>query len=36
MTNWTTSDVPSQRGRTALITGTGGIGLENAVALHIN
>lgn len=33
MTNWTTSDMPSQRGRTAVVTGTGGLGLETAVAL---
>lgn len=33
MTNWTTSDIPSQRGRTAVITGTGGLGLEDALAL---
>lgn len=33
MTNWTSSDIPSQRGRTAVITGTGGLGLEDAVAL---
>lgn len=33
MANWTTSDIPSQRGRTAVITGTGGLGLEDALAL---
>ncbi|HSI82501.1 MAG: SDR family oxidoreductase [Candidatus Methylacidiphilales bacterium] len=31
--NWTTSDVPSQKGRSAVITGTGGIGFENALEL---
>lgn len=33
MKNWTSSDMPSQRGRTAVITGTGGLGLEDAFAL---
>jgi len=33
MTDWTTSNIPSQRGRTAVITGTGGLGLEDALAL---
>ena len=33
MTTWTTRDIPSQRGRTALVTGTGGIGFEVARAL---
>lgn len=33
MANWTLSDLPSQRGRTAVITGTGGLGLEDALAL---
>lgn len=33
MTNWTTADIPSQRGRSAVITGTGGLGLEDALAL---
>lgn len=33
MTNWTTSQIPFQRGRTAVITGTGGLGFENALAL---
>lgn len=31
--NWKTSDIPSQHGRTAVITGTGGLGLEDALAL---
>jgi NAD(P)-dependent dehydrogenase (short-subunit alcohol dehydrogenase family) len=30
---WTTSNIPSQHGRTAVITGTGGLGLEDALAL---
>jgi len=33
MTNWTTSDIPPQHGRSAVITGTGGIGYEIALAL---
>ena len=33
MTNWTDSDIPSQCGRTAVVTGTGGLGLETALAL---
>ncbi|BCF95015.1 SDR family oxidoreductase [Paraburkholderia largidicola] len=33
MAKWTAADIPSQRGRTAIITGTGGLGLENALAL---
>lgn len=33
MTKWTTSDIPSQRGRTAVVTGTGGLGFEDALAL---
>jgi NAD(P)-dependent dehydrogenase (short-subunit alcohol dehydrogenase family) len=33
MTTWNTSNIPSQRGRTAVITGTGGLGLEDALAL---
>ena len=33
MTNWTTTDIPSQYGRTAVVTGTGGLGLEDALAL---
>jgi NAD(P)-dependent dehydrogenase (short-subunit alcohol dehydrogenase family) len=30
---WTASDIPSQRGRSAVITGTGGLGFESALAL---
>jgi NAD(P)-dependent dehydrogenase (short-subunit alcohol dehydrogenase family) len=33
MTKWTTADMPSQRGRSVVITGTGGLGFEDAVAL---
>jgi NAD(P)-dependent dehydrogenase (short-subunit alcohol dehydrogenase family) len=33
MTQWTTSDIPSQHGRTAVITGPGGLGFEDALAL---
>lgn len=33
MTNWTTADIPAQRGRSAVVTGTGGIGFEVALAL---
>lgn len=33
MTQWTTANIPSQRGRTAVVTGTGGLGLEDALAL---
>lgn len=33
MTNWTASDIPSQHGRTAVVTGTGGLGFEDAMAL---
>jgi NAD(P)-dependent dehydrogenase (short-subunit alcohol dehydrogenase family) len=33
MANWTVSDIPSQRGRTAVITGTGGLGFQDALAL---
>lgn len=33
MAYWTASDIPSQSGRTAVITGTGGLGLEDALAL---
>jgi NAD(P)-dependent dehydrogenase (short-subunit alcohol dehydrogenase family) len=32
-THWTTSDIPSQKGRSAVITGTGGLGFETALAL---
>ncbi|NOK15619.1 SDR family oxidoreductase [Corallococcus carmarthensis] len=31
--NWKPSDIPSQHGRLAVITGTGGLGLEDALAL---
>jgi len=30
---WTSADIPPQNGRTALITGTGGLGFETALAL---
>lgn len=33
MTTWTTSAMPSQAGRSAVITGTGGLGLEDALEL---
>jgi len=33
MTRWTHSDVPSQDGRIAVVTGTGGLGYETALAL---
>lgn len=33
MTQWTTSDIPNQRGRTAVVTGPGGLGFEDALAL---
>ncbi|APR82044.1 Putative oxidoreductase/Short-chain dehydrogenase [Minicystis rosea] len=33
MTNWKTSDIPSQKGRLAVVTGTGGLGLEDALEL---
>jgi NAD(P)-dependent dehydrogenase (short-subunit alcohol dehydrogenase family) len=33
MTRWTASNIPSQRGRSAVITGTGGLGFEDALAL---
>lgn len=33
MTKWTTKDMPSQAGRTAVVTGTGGLGYEDALAL---
>lgn len=33
MTGWTASDIPSQHGRTAVVTGTGGLGFEDALAL---
>lgn len=33
MTKWTASDIPPLRGRSAVVTGTGGLGYEDAVAL---
>ncbi len=33
MHDWTASDIPLQSGRQALVTGTGGLGLETALAL---
>lgn len=33
MAKWTASDMPSQEGRAAIVTGTGGLGLEDALAL---
>jgi NAD(P)-dependent dehydrogenase (short-subunit alcohol dehydrogenase family) len=33
MENWTASDIPSQKGRLAVVTGTGGLGFEDALAL---
>ena len=33
MDNWTTSDIPPQRGRIAVVTGTGGLGYEHALSL---
>jgi NAD(P)-dependent dehydrogenase (short-subunit alcohol dehydrogenase family) len=30
---WTTQNIPSQAGRTAIVTGTGGLGFEDALAL---
>ena len=33
MSYWTVSDIPSQQGRSAVITGTGGLGFEDALAL---
>lgn len=31
--NWTAADMPSQQGRTIVVTGTGGLGFETALAL---
>ncbi|MGV3621271.1 MAG: SDR family oxidoreductase [Archangium sp.] len=31
--NWNTSNIPSQQGRLAVVTGTGGLGLEDAIEL---
>ena len=33
MAKWTASDMPTQHGRTAVVTGTGGLGFEVALAL---
>jgi len=33
MSSWTASDIPTQRGRLAIVTGTGGLGFEDALAL---
>lgn len=33
MEKWTASDIPSQKGRSAVVTGTGGLGFEDALAL---
>lgn len=33
MTKWNEADIPAQRGRSAVVTGTGGLGLETALAL---
>lgn len=33
MTRWTTANMPNQAGRVALVTGTGGLGFEDALAL---
>ncbi len=33
MAKWTASDMPAQKGRTAIVTGTGGLGFEDALAL---
>jgi NAD(P)-dependent dehydrogenase (short-subunit alcohol dehydrogenase family) len=33
MAKWTASDIPSQNGRSAIVTGTGGLGFETALAL---
>ncbi|AKF05385.1 SDR family oxidoreductase [Sandaracinus amylolyticus] len=33
MAHWTTADMPRQHGRSAVITGTGGLGLEDALEL---
>lgn len=33
MARWTQADIPPQHGRTAIVTGTGGLGFEDALAL---
>lgn len=35
-TKWTASNIPSQRGRSAIVTGTGGLGYETALELAKN
>lgn len=35
MAKWTTSDIPFQQGRSAVVTGTGGLGFETALALAL-
>ncbi|HVK79421.1 MAG TPA: SDR family oxidoreductase, partial [Verrucomicrobiae bacterium] len=35
MARWTTKDIPPQTGRSAVVTGTGGIGFEDALALAL-
>lgn len=33
MAKWHETDIPNQRGRSAVVTGTGGLGLETALSL---
>jgi NAD(P)-dependent dehydrogenase (short-subunit alcohol dehydrogenase family) len=33
MAGWTVSDIPSQAGRSAVVTGPGGLGYETGLAL---
>jgi len=33
MSRWTTNDIPPQRGRSVVVTGTGGLGFQDALAL---
>jgi len=33
MANWTSDDIPPQQGRTVVVTGTGGLGFEDSMAL---
>jgi NAD(P)-dependent dehydrogenase (short-subunit alcohol dehydrogenase family) len=35
MSGWRASDIPSQRGRSAIVTGTGGLGYQDALALAL-
>ncbi|KFL29857.1 short-chain dehydrogenase [Devosia riboflavina] len=35
MEKWTAKDIPSQQGRSAIVTGTGGLGYEDALALAL-